>query len=238
MLPLLFENREDAGWQLAKKLTQFKDDPDAVVLALPRGGVPVAFEIAEELHLPLDVFIVRKLGVPHYPELAMGAIASGGDKYLDENLIWQLELSSESVRKVIESETRELQRREALYRGEKPPRNLSGATVILVDDGLATGASMIAAIRAVRARNPRKVIVAVPVAAASSKRKILPLVDGFFEVGAPENFRAVGQWYAEFGQTTDEEVHALLQHHERDPAWKQPSTSFAASDKAPSRSNR
>lgn len=205
-----FQNRSDAGKQLAARLLAQRTEPDLIVLGLPRGGVPVAFEVAEVLRAPLDVFIVRKLGVPTHPELAMGAIASGGYCYIDNEIVSGFHLSERDVDQVIAHETDELMRRETLYRHGRPPLDLKGRTVILVDDGLATGSSMLAAIQAVRQQEPLKLVVAVPVAAASSVNKVACEVDDFVYVDAPERFHAVGQWYETFDQTSDDEVEALL----------------------------
>jgi putative phosphoribosyl transferase len=206
----IFENRSDAGKRLAAELSSFKNDPAVIVVALPRGGVPVAFEVAATLKAPLDVFLVRKLGVPNYSELAMGAIASGGYGYLDEDRIRQMGVRENDLKEVVARETRELERREQLYRAGQSPLNLTEKIVILVDDGLATGASMLSAIRAVRNQRPRKIIVAVPVASTASLQKLSPEVDKIICVEASDNFCAVGLWYTDFRQTTDEEVIHLL----------------------------
>lgn len=206
----LFEDRRDAGRRLAEKLESYANRPDVIVLGLPRGGVPVAFEVATALNAPMDVFIVRKIGVPGHPELAMGAIASGGAFYLNEDVVRQLYISKDAIESVIEKETVELKRREQLYRAGRRALELKNRRAILIDDGLATGASMLAAISAVREMNPKELIVAVPVIAASSIAEIEPKVDRLVYVLAPYRFYAVGQWYADFGQTTDEEVQELL----------------------------
>jgi putative phosphoribosyl transferase len=205
-----FQSRIDAGHQLAIALSQYKGKKATIVLALPRGGVPVAYEIAKELNLPLDVFIVRKLGAPGCPELAMGAIASGGYCDLNKEIIQEFEVSHEMLEDKVNYEAKELQRRTKLYRDDLPALDLKNQTVILVDDGLATGASMRVAIRAIRAMNPKTMIVAVPVSAASSKRELSPEVDRFVSLNTPEHLRAVGYWYEDFSQTTDEEVCALI----------------------------
>ena len=205
-----FQDRADAGRQLAEELVAYRNKPDVVVLGLPRGGVPVAFEVAQYLNAKLDLILVRKLGVPYQPELAMGAIASGGASYLDYEMIRELGISREAVREVISKETEELHRREGAYWQDRRSLELGGKIVILVDDGLATGASMLAAIRAVQSSNPKKVVVAVPVAALDPKRKIESSVDEFVCVISPEYFNAVGHWYDTFGQTSDDEVCSLL----------------------------
>jgi putative phosphoribosyl transferase len=205
-----FRDRSDAGRALAEELSRYAGRDDVVVLALPRGGVPVGYEIAKVLGAPLDVFVARKLGVPGYPELAMGAIASGGRAVLDQALVQRLGISEDAIRQVIAQESRELERREAAYREGRPPLELSGKTVILVDDGLATGATMRAAARAVKEHRPERVIVAVPVAAAQTCDELRGDVDEIICAVTPEPFYAVGLWYENFDQTTDEEVRELL----------------------------
>ena len=205
-----FTNRRDAGQALARHLRAYALKPDAVVLALPRGGVPVAYEIARELDLPLDLFIVRKLGVPRYEELAMGAIASGGARVLNDEVIHRLNISEEEIDAVAAREQLELERREREYRGEIPPLDVSGKTVILVDDGLATGSTMRAAIQALRQKNAGQIVVAVPVGAPDSCAKISAEADHVVCAVQPEDFQAVGAWYEDFSQTTDAEVVELL----------------------------
>ena len=205
-----YRDREDAGQQLATQLISYADRDDVVVLALPRGGVPVAFEIARRLHAPLDVFLVRKLGVPGHPELAMGAIASGGVRVLSHDLIGQLVVTPEEIEAVTERERIELDRRDRMYRGDRPAMPLAGRTVILVDDGLATGATMEAAIQAARQSNPAGVIVAAPVGAAETCARLRALADEVVCASMPDDFQAVGLWYERFDQTSDEEVIALL----------------------------
>lgn len=205
-----FYDRNDAGRYLVSKLQEYKSLPDTIVLGLPRGGVPVAFVIATELSLPLDVFLVRKLGVPGHGELAMGAIASGGVVYYNESLISQLHISQEAINDVIALETKELERRVTAYRGNKPFPELKNQTVILVDDGIATGATIRAAIEAIRVQKPKAIIVAVPVAAQSTLDEIEPEVDKVVCPLAPVNFYAVGLWYENFSQTSDDEVRDLL----------------------------
>ena len=182
------------------------------MLALPRGGVPVAFEIADALHVPLEVFVVRKIGVPGQEELAMGALASGGVRVLDEELIRMLRVSADDVQRVIGWEEAELERRERQYRGARPFPDLHGKTVILVDDGLATGATMRAAVLALRKEGPASVVVAVPVAAPETCKAFQTIADEIVCAETPEPFIAVGLWYEDFSQTTDEEVHDLLEH--------------------------
>jgi len=210
MNELIFEDRRDAGRQLAEHLNAYKCDPNAIVLALPRGGVPVAYEVARSLHLPLDVFVVRKLGLPGHPELAMGAIASGGHLYLNRDLIERSGTSPMAIELAIVSETKELERREQLYRREREPLRLRGRNVILIDDGLATGASMLAAVKAIEDCEPETIVAAVPVAAASSLEEVAGEVDEIVCVLVPRCFDSVGQWYVDFDQISDEEVAALL----------------------------
>lgn len=205
-----FLNRADAGRSLSRRLTDFVNRPGVVVLALPRGGVPVGFEVALELGAPLDVFVVRKLGVPGHPELAMGAIASGGVQVLSADLIDELGISPTTVDQMAARERFELERRDRLYRGDRPFTLQPDATVILVDDGLATGATMEAAIQAVRLYQPARVVVAVPVGAKETCERLRRVADEVVCAATPEPFRAVGQWYECFDQTTDEEVIELL----------------------------
>jgi predicted phosphoribosyltransferase len=205
-----FRDRTDAGKRLADVLKRYAGDPNAIVLALPRGGVPVGYEIARELHLPLDVFIVRKLGVPGQEELAMGAIASGGIKVLNESIVEALGIPHWVIEEVAERERVELARRERQYRGTERALSLEGKTAILVDDGLATGSTMKAAILAVDQMGPAKVVVAVPVSALSTCREIGAMVDDIICLKTPVDFRSVGGWYQDFQQTTDREVQELL----------------------------
>ena len=209
---LQFKDRSDAGQYLAKDLKDYASRPDVVVLGLPRGGVPVAAEIARALDADLDVFVVRKLGVPMYPELAMGAIASGGVRVLNEEVIHQLSITPEMIDAVAAEEETELRRREQDYRGDRLPLDVRGRTVILVDDGLATGASMRAAVQAVRQLSPSNVIVAVPVGAPETCKQLEATADQVVCGRTPKDFRAVGAWYEDFSQTTDEEVRTLLSH--------------------------
>jgi putative phosphoribosyl transferase len=208
---MLFRNRTDAGRQLATALHAYSNRPDVVVLGLPRGGVPVAFEVARALHAPLDVFLVRKLGVPGHEELAMGAIASGGVRVLNEEVVRTLHIPDETVDAVTAAEQRELERREQLFRGERPPADVRGRTVILVDDGLATGSTMRAAVAALRRQQPTCIIVAVPVGAVETCEELGAEADEAVCVRTPDPFYAVGIWYGNFSQTTDEEVRDLLE---------------------------
>jgi predicted phosphoribosyltransferase len=200
----------EAGRLLAKQLRDYAGRDDVIVLALPRGGVPVGYEIAKALGAPLDVFVVRKVGLPGQEELAMGAIATGGLLVLDQHLIQMLGIGQEQLDRAVAAEMRELERREAAYRGDRDPPDLEGKTVILVDDGLATGATMQAAAIAVRRRNPARIVVAVPVAAAETCDAFRDVVDEVICGVTPRPFHAVGLWYDDFSQTTDEEVRELL----------------------------
>jgi putative phosphoribosyl transferase len=207
---MAFHDRREAGKRLAQKLKHFMNESDAIVLALPRGGVPVAYEVANELHLPLDVFLVRKLGTPGQEELAMGAIGSGGACYLNVTVLRSLDISVDDIRAVVDHERRELERRENLYRDGRPSPTIAGRVAILIDDGLATGASMYAAVAALRKRDPKRIVVAVPVAPADAIAELRSEVDEVVCLFTPEPFIAVGAWYADFSQTTDDEVRALL----------------------------
>jgi predicted phosphoribosyltransferase len=206
-----FRDRAEAGRFLAERLRHYAGRDDVVVLGLPRGGVPVAREVADALGAPLDVFVVRKLGVPGYEELAMGAIATGGAVVLDEGVIRSLGIRPEHVERVAQVELQELRRREELYRRGREPLQLERKTVILVDDGLATGSSMRAAVQAVRGRDPARVVVAVPVAAAETCEALAGDADEVVCAVTPRPFRAVGLWYDDFAQTSDEDVRALLE---------------------------
>jgi predicted phosphoribosyltransferase len=209
-----FRNRAEAGRILAKKLAAYEDRPGVLVLALPRGGVPVAFEVARSLHAPLDVFLVRKLGVPGHRELAMGAIASGGVRVLNDDVVKGLHIPTDVIDAVAEAEGRELDRREQTYRAGRPPLDLRGKIVLLIDDGLATGATMRAAVAAVRAQGPARVVVAVPVAAAETCEELRVEADEVVCAQMPDPFYAVGLWYRDFSQTTDDEVRELLGNDE------------------------
>jgi putative phosphoribosyl transferase len=206
-----FQDRRDAGRQLAARLKAYANQPDVLVLALPRGGVPVAFEVAQALKAPLDVFLVRKLGVPGRQELAMGAIASSGVRVLNEDIVQMLGIGEQTIEKVAAEEQHTLEARERTYRGARPRPMVGGRTIILVDDGLATGASMRAAVKALRAQQPKRIVVAVPVAAPSTCNEFRAQVDEIICAETPEQFFAVGMWYHDFSQTTDKEVHELLE---------------------------
>ena len=210
-IPRRFSDRAEAGRTLGESLAKYGGRDDAVVLALARGGVPVGFEIARALSVPLDVFVVRKLGVPGQEELAFGAIASGGTRILNQDVIRHLGLASDAIDAVSEHERRELARRELLYRGERPDRDLAGSIVILVDDGLATGASMRAAIAAVRVQRPAKIVVAVPTAALEIYTALSAEVDELVCPLRPEDFYSVSLWYDRFEQVSDDQVRRLLE---------------------------
>jgi predicted phosphoribosyltransferase len=205
-----FHDRREAGRVLAGNLTAYANRPDVRVLALPRGGVPVAYEVARTLGAPLDVFVVRKLGVPGHEELAMGAVATGGVRALNHDVVEGLRIPPSVIDAVTEREQEELARRERLYRGDRPPPDVYGKTVILVDDGLATGATMHAAVAALRQQAPARIVVAVPVGAPETCESLRAEVDGVVCAVEPESFHAVGRWYDDFSQTTDDEVRALL----------------------------
>lgn len=207
---MLFKDRTAAGQVLASKLTDYVNCPDVLVLALPRGGVPVAFEIAQALNAPLDVVVVRKLGLPDNPELAMGALASGGVRIINQQIVNEIKIPDEVIARVAAQEQRELERRENMYRGDEPFPELTGRKVILVDDGLATGATMSAAVIAVRHKNPQEIVIAVPVAAPETYQQLQPKVDKMVCIATPSQFYSVGMWYEDFPQTTDAEVHELL----------------------------
>jgi predicted phosphoribosyltransferase len=210
--PPPYRDRHDAGIELAHRLDAFRGRSDVVVLALPRGGVPLAHEIASTLGAPLDIVLVRKLGLPNFPELAMGAIASGGVRILNDDVIKWYGVSPATVEAVTARELAELERREHNYRAGAPPVPLHGCTVILVDDGLATGSTMKAAVQAVRAQAPARVVVAVPVGSAEACREVMSIADDVVCVRTPDVFAAVGQWYRDFSQTSDAEVTDLLRH--------------------------
>lgn len=208
---MFFADRRDAGRQLAERLTHYSGRDDLLVLGLPRGGVPVAYEVARALDASLDVFIVRKLGVPGHEELAMGAIASGGVLVLNEDVIQSLGISRAMIDAVASREREEMFRREQAYRDHRPAPEIRGHCAILVDDGLATGASMFSAVESVRRQNPARVVVAVPVAAVQTAERLDVEVDEFIAVRTPTPFYGVGQWYDDFSQTSDEEVRDLLE---------------------------
>lgn len=208
-----FADRHDAGRALASLLGRHAGRPDVVVLALPRGGVPVGFEVAEALGVPLDVFLVRKLGMPGHPEFAMGAIASGGVRVLSDDVVRMYGVSQDAIARVAHAEQAELERREREYRQNHAAVDVRGKTVILIDDGLATGSTMRAAVQAVRQLGPARVIVAAPVGATSTCGEFEAIADEVVCAYTPEPFSAVGLWYRDFAQTTDEEVRALLRTH-------------------------
>ncbi len=215
-----FRDRQEAGELLAEKLTAYANQPDVIVLALPRGGVPVGAEVARKLNAPLDVFVVRKLGLPGHPELAMGAIASGGVRVFNGDVINALQISDETINAVTAEEFQELKRRERSYRDDLPPPEVEGKTVIIVDDGIATGSTMVAAISALRQLNAGRVVVATPTVARSTYEYLRQNADNVVAVIVPEEFYGVGQWYEDFSQTSDEEVHQLLgqMNHRDTPA--------------------
>jgi putative phosphoribosyl transferase len=206
-----FKDRTAAGQRLAEKLATYTDQENVLVLALPRGGVPVAFEVAKALNAPLDVFLVRKLGVPGQEELAMGAIASGGVRVLNEQIVRSLGLSEDVINRIAVNEQQELKRRAHLYRDDRRTPDIRDCTVILVDDGLATGATMRAAVRALRQQQPAKLVVGVPVSSPETCGQLKAEVDEIVCAETPHPFHSVGLWYDDFSQTTDEEVRDLLQ---------------------------
>src|SRR5260370_15372995 len=221
---MLFHDRTDAGRQLAAELEEYAHRPDVIVLALPRGGVPVAFEVAQALGAPLDVFLVRKLGLPGHPELAMGAIASGGVRVLNEDVVATLRIRDDVIDEVAAEEAQELERREQAYRDGRPAPDVRGRTVSLIDDGLATGSTMRAAVAALRQLGPSRIIVAVPIAATETCAALAEEGDGIVCARTPRPFYAVGVWYENFSQTTDEEVRDLLAR----AAAEHPATSHRA----------
>jgi predicted phosphoribosyltransferase len=212
-----FRDRFEAGRRLAAALKHYQGRPNLLVLALPRGGVPVAYELAKALHAPLDLMLVRKLGVPGHEELAMGAIASGGIRVISEDVVRALGISDRAIATIAAHEEHELKRRERAYRGDRPPPQVQGKTVILVDDGLATGSTMRAAVAALKAQQPERLVVAVPVAAPETCEALRKEVDEVVCALAPEPFLAVGQWYQDFSQITDDEVRELLHRAEEAP---------------------
>ena len=205
-----FRDRRDAGRRLAQRLGNYAGRNDTIVLGLPRGGVPVAYEVASALHLPLDVFVVRKLGTPWHEELAMGALASGGVRVLNEDLVRELNVPASEVERVTRREQRELERRERLLRGNRPFPDVTGKTVLLIDDGLATGATMRVAVSALREKGAQRVVVGVPVASPDTCDSFRNITDDIICILTPEPFYAVGLWYEDFGQMSDQEVHDLL----------------------------
>jgi len=224
---LPFLDRHDAGCQLAGRLRDLAGRPDVIVLGLPRGGLPVAAEVAEALQAPLDLFAVRKLGVPGHEEFAMGAIASGGVRLLNQDVVRALWISPEQVDAVTAAERRELERREREYRLGRPFPDLQGRTVILVDDGVATGSTMLAAVHALRQHGPAAIIVAAPVMSDDAREMLSRAADRCESVAVPAPFRAVGAWYDDFTQTTDSEVRTLLQRAAAREAAKQTSNQEA-----------
>ncbi len=213
-----FRNRTEAGKALASALGKFAGREDGVVLGLPRGGVPVAYEVASALRLPLDVFVVRKIGVPGHEELAMGAVASGGARVMNEEVLAMLKIDEDAIEEVAQRELDEVARREKAYRNHRAPVSVEGKTVLLVDDGIATGSTMQAAIDALRSQFVRRIVVAVPVMAASSLPEFQKNADEVVAVMTPEDFVAVGQWYDDFSQTSDSEVEELLDKGRHRPA--------------------
>ena len=214
-ITLPYRDREEAGRALALALIGYANRPDVLVLGLPRGGVPVAAQVAEALHAPLDVFVVRKLGVPGQEELAFGAIASGGVKVLNDDVVAMAGISEPVISRIVHAEEQEIARRDRLYRGDREPVQLGGHTVILIDDGLATGATMRAAAQAIQAMQPARLVVAVPVAVREACAELRETVDEVVCVATPDPFHAVGAWYEDFVQTSDAEVRDLLDRNWR-----------------------
>lgn len=210
MKPLVFNNRVHAGQMLAEALMKHANREDVIVLGLPRGGVPVAYEVARKLHVPLDVLVVRKLGVPGYEELAMGAIASGGVQVIDHDMMRALGIPRAALEAEAAAQWKELHRREMAYRGHAGAPEVAGRTVILTDDGIATGSTLRAAVLALRQQHPKEIIIAVPVAAPDSCEALNPLVDDLVALTMPEDFGGVSRWYDDFSQTTDDEVRQVL----------------------------
>ncbi|MDP3971128.1 MAG: phosphoribosyltransferase [bacterium] len=208
---MIFKNRVDAGKKLATALTDYKNQKDTMVVALPRGGVILGYEVANKLNCPLDIVVPRKIGAPGNEEFAIGAIAEDGEGFFDDNTIYSSNVSQEYIDKTVKTEKVEANRRLVTYRGNRPPLDLTDKTAIIVDDGIATGYTMLAAIESVKIKNAKKIIVAVPVTAKDSIETIIPKVDEVIYLDAPIFFGAVGMFYTEFNQTTDEEVIALLQ---------------------------
>jgi putative phosphoribosyl transferase len=210
MKPPYFRDRSEAGRLLAEELSKYASLPNVIVLALPRGGVPVGYEVARALGAPLDIFLVRKLGVPGYQELAMGAVASGGLRVLNDDLVRSLHIPTYVIDAVAAWEQQELEQRERVYRGDQPEPDVRGRSIILVDDGLATGSTMLAAVQALRQKQPARIIMAVPTAPPETCHEMRSQADDVVCAITPEPFYSVGLWYADFSQTTDEEVRELL----------------------------
>jgi len=206
----IFKDRVEAGQLLAGELRRYRDREDVIVLGLPRGGVPVAYEVARFLHAPLDVIVVRKLGVPGHEELAMGALASGGVRVMNDSVVRAFGISRDAIEKTAALQLKELHRREQAYRGHEGAPEIQGRTIILVDDGIATGSTIRAAVQALRQQSPKEIIIAVPAASTDAAAMLEPLVEDFLALITPDDFRAVGQWFEDFSQTTDAEVAELL----------------------------
>jgi putative phosphoribosyl transferase len=217
---MAFQDRVDAGRKLANRLSAYANRSDVIVLGIPRGGVPVAFEVARALDAPLDVFLSRKLGVPGQEELAFGAVATGGVRVLDQELIDAVGIPEQEIERITEKVKQELERRESVYRGSRPPLKVEGQTVILVDDGIATGSSIRAAINALRQMKPARIVIAVPVAPLSTCNRLRGEVEELVCVDTPELFFAIGQFYEDFAQLTDEEVTDLLHRASQPPVRK------------------
>jgi putative phosphoribosyl transferase len=219
-MKMRFRNRYEAGALLAEKLTAYANNPEVIVLALPRGGVPVGAEVARKLNVPFDLFVVRKLGLPGHPELAMGAIASGGVRVFNGDVVNALRIPDDVINAVSAMEFQELKRREQAYRDDLPPPEVEGKTVIIVDDGIATGSTMVAAISALRQLNVERIVVATPTVARSTYEYLRENADEVVAVLVPEEFYGVGQWYEDFSQTSDEEVRRLIAevNHRQAPA--------------------
>jgi predicted phosphoribosyltransferase len=215
---MLFANRAEAGRTVARALSSYADRPDVLVLALPRGGVPVAYQIARALHAPLDIFLVRKLGVPGHEEMAMGAIAADGTRVINDDAVRTLDIPDDIIDVVAEEERQEIERRARAYRGDRPASDVHGKVIILVDDGLATGSSMRAAVAALRKRNPARIIVAVPVGSAQTCEEFALEADEVVCARTPDPFYAVGLWYGDFSQLSDEEVRDMLKQAAREYA--------------------
>ncbi|MFI5059414.1 MAG: phosphoribosyltransferase [Candidatus Acidiferrales bacterium] len=218
---MIFKNRQEAGQRLASRLVKYANREDVIVLGVPRGGVPIAFEVATSLNLPLDIFVLRKLGVPGHEELAFGAIGSGGVRVLNANVVEQMGISDLDIAVVTRAEKEELERRERLYRGSRPPLDVHGRTVILVDDGIATGSSLRAAIRALREMKPAAIVIATPVAPERTCNRLRHEVEELVCVEMPEPFYGVGQFYHDFAQVSDEEVNELLERASRQRGERQ-----------------